>query len=180
MRSSSNLITGSSESRMVELALPHIKKLCYRKWMNLEWEDRVAEASCFFICATRSLPIDSGYFMKDYSTLLPSHMDLLNREAPSRFYKREVSLDHKMVTRNGESACSLYEVLEDHNLDESVIFVEAFLKSLPKQQESIARDLMNGYTKAEIARKYGLLMAELIKLLLQIGQKYKEELWLET
>lgn len=180
MRSFSNLTTGSTESRMVELALPHIKKLCYRKWMNLEWEDRLAEASYFFICATRSFPIDSGHFMKDYSAALIPYMDLLNRKAPPRFYKCEASLDQRMAARNGDSTWSLYEILEDPNLDGSVVFTAAFLRSLPKQQQSILRDWMDGYTKAEIARKYGLLMAELIKLLLQIGQKYKEEFWLET
>ena len=74
------------EGEIFELALSHIEKICCGKWLNLEPDDRASEASYFFICALRSLHLDSGYFTVDYKTALIPYMDELNRKTPSRYY----------------------------------------------------------------------------------------------
>ena len=47
----------TAEDRIVLAALPVIRALCQRRWLNLEYEDRVSEALLLFVEDLRSKPL---------------------------------------------------------------------------------------------------------------------------
>ena len=166
----------NAEEKLLIMAMPHIKKLCYGKWKNLEPEDRVSEALLFFVCAYRSLPINTGHFMSDYVTALTPYMNERNSETPSRYYGRAPSLDQK----HDDSRWSLYEVFQGSVIDETVLPVASFLGSLPARSQSIIDDLMDeDLSREEIAQKYGLPAYAFNGLLETILDDYIQSNWID-
>ena len=70
----------NTEEIALRLAMPHIRKICHGKWLNLEPEDRVSEAAYFFVCAFRSIPLGTGNFIPDYEDALVPYMNEHNRD----------------------------------------------------------------------------------------------------
>ena len=166
------------ENEIVGLAMPHIKKLCYGKWFNLELEDRIIEAAYFFICALRNLPIDSGHFMSDYEDALVPYMNEQNRKEPSRYHRCDRSLDDPGNTNNTDKKWTLYDILSGPDIDQTAVDVDSFLNSLPIWQKNILQDRMiYGYTETQVAHKYGFPNNKLKKVLLKIGDIYQQGQW---
>ena len=165
------------EEEIFLAAAPQIRKLCARKWLNMEPEDRVAEASLFFIRALRSLPHDTGRFMKDYIEQLIPYMDQKNRECPSRLYGA-LSLDEMHPSADGSGAWCRYDAVIGPRTDESAEEVALFLRSLSGRRRMIMQDLLRGgLAKAAIARKYGLTPYMLKQTLQRIWQDYQSGAW---
>ena len=176
-----SLVWENAEAKMLDLAMPHIRKICHGKWSNLEPEDRVAEAAYFFVCAFRSIPIGTGHFMSDYEKALTPYMDEHNRKAPPRYYCRNRSLDKLMPTKNSDDTWSLYDILPGTELDETSFHVTSFLKSLPDKEQAIVNDLMiEGLSKASVARKHKLSGSELAKILNILSYNYQQSHWSEN
>ncbi len=130
-------------------------------------EDRLAEARLAFLAAWRLLPTDTGHFLCDFDKVLDLHM----KEAVRRQNSRTCSLDASL----GETGCTGYTFLAAPAFDESREYVHDFFDSLPQRDHSILSELMDGYPRAEIARKAGLTTYRLNKKLQELGTKYLDE-----
>lgn len=165
----------SLEEKIFLAAEPKIRKTCSGRWLNMEPEDRVAEASFFFIRALRSLPHSTGHFMSDYIDLLIPYMDKKNREYPSH-YRKIFSLDAPLPSSNDSGEWNRYDTNVAPCTDESVEDVKLFLQSLPDWQQMIMHDILyNGLSKSKTAKKHGITLYALTKILLQIGCNYQAE-----
>ena len=166
------------ESEIIQSAIPYIKNLCKRKWTNIEPEDRVAEATYFFLCTLRSIPTNTGCFIQDYEKALIPYMDQINRRYPPRFYGATCSLDSPMPANNGSSQWTLFDSRVGSFFDQSALCVKLFFKSLPSEHRKILYALlMEGLPKSAIARQNGLTVYELKKLLHQIAKNYLQDRW---
>ena len=175
------LIWENAEETMLDLAMPYIKKICRGKWLNLEPEDRIAEAAYFFVCSFRSLPIGTGHFMSDYEKALIPYMDEHNRKAPPRYYGCNQSLDALKFATNGNGTWSLYDILTATEIDETALCVESFLKSLPAKERAIVYDLMiDELPQSTVAHKNKLSDIELSKILNLISFDYQQSHWSES
>ena len=164
-----------TENDIIVAYMPHIKHICQGKWPNLEPEDRESEAVLFFIYALRSLPLDSGNFWEDYCEALVLYMDSLNRRAPSRYYKKEYSLDCPILTHNDKSPMTLLDILESSSQDETTLLVESFMETLELEDKDILHDLMDKVPYAFVARRHHLTVYSLKKRLEKIGMAYIEK-----
>ena len=159
------------EEQALRMAENYIRSLCNRNWTNIELEDRIAEASFFFLCAYRSLPINSGHFLAQYKEALAPYMKKLNASSPYRY--RHSSLDARTPTRTG--SWSLYDQLADSS-DESALTVQEFLGSMDELHRSMILDLMEaGMSRKDVAAKYGLSIYCLNKQLKDLGEQYLQE-----
>lgn len=163
-----------TENDVISVYMPRIKQFCRGKWPNLEPEDRESEAALYFVCALRSFPIACGHFWEDYCNALIPYMDRLNRIAPSRYFKKEDSLDRPINVDHTESEMTLFDILEGSSLDESSLSVESFMKTLSTEDQDIIRNLMKKVPRASVARKHHLSAYALKKRLDEIGKSYIE------
>ena len=168
----------NQEERTILILLPYLKKLCYGKWLNLEPEDRLSEAALFTLCATRSLPLTSGHFIPDLNAAIFPHMKELNRKTPSRFYAQHYSLDRQRATSNGDS-WGLRDVLTGSELDDSVIMIRSYLRSLPCWKRELLLDLAEGLSKSAAARKHQMSVYMLDKTVKQLWEDYQSAKWTE-
>lgn len=169
-----------SENEILKAALPYIRKICCAKWCNIEPEDRVSEASLFFLCALRSLPLNTGYFLKDFEAALKPYMDDLNRKSNSRYYPGTCSLDKNIRDKNNQSSISPYTLIKGGGLDNTRLEVHSFLHSLPIQERCLIYDLMySDLSRAEAAEKYGLSVTEMDEILLLFGKTFIDGKWKE-
>lgn len=166
------------ESEIIQSAIPYIKNLCKKKWTNMEPEDRVAEATYYFLCAIRSIPTNTGCFIQDFEKELIPYMDQINSTYPPRFYSKMCSLDSLTPTNNGSSQWTLYDSRAGSFLDQSALCVKLFFKSLPPEHRKILYALlMEGLPKSAIARQNGLTVYELKKILHRIAENYLQDRW---
>lgn len=167
------------ETQAFLIAEPYLRKLCQNRWKNLEPEDRMGEASLFFVGALRCLPNNSGHFFDELQAQINPHMDELNRKTPSPYYGTSVSLDCPMSARDGDNTWTMLDFLPGKNIDKSRAEVCSFLKALTELNRNIVLDLINGLSKTDTAQKYNLSIYELNKRLEQIGEAYRDGVWQE-
>lgn len=166
------------ETQAILLLMPYLTKLCQGRWQNLEPEDRLSEAVLFTVCAIRSLPINSGHFITDLNARLVPHMDEQNRQAPSRFYGRDRSLDYQISANNCDSSWNLYAILAHPETGYSAVVMRSFLKSLPDWQKNLLCDLQEqGLPKSAAALKYGMSVYKLEKILMKLWADYQSGNW---
>lgn len=163
-----------TENDVILFYMPRIKQFCHGRWPNLEPEDRESEAVFYFICALRSFPLNCGHFWEDYCNALVSYMDHLNRITPSRYFRKEYSLDCTIKTNNCEGEITLFDILEGPGLDESSLSVESFIKALSSEDSAIIHDLIEEIPLAAVAQKHNLSVYSLRKRLYKIGTIYME------
>lgn len=163
----------TAEDRIVLAAIPKIRLLCLGKWLNLEYEDRVAEALLLFVEDLRSKPLTSGHFFKDYRVHLPEHMDELNRKTPSLRFGR-FSLDTPTVGTDRDDVNG-YGILHSRLSDFSRLLAVEFLLSLTDDERQIVCLLMSGYGKQETSRVLDMSVYQLEKFL--DGIRYRYMVW---
>ena len=160
------------------MAMPHIKRISYRKWTNLESDDRVSEANLFFLAAYRSLPIGSGRFMTDYEAALIPHMKELNKKTPSRFYGRSISFDANRRNKSGNGTWSLMDRHVGSKFDVTALSVASFINSLPARDREIIIDLRDrGLSRTAVARNNSISCYMLNKILAKMGSDYLQGKW---
>ncbi len=157
----------ATEEEAVLLIDPYLESRCKGHWCALEMEDRLAEARLVFLITWRMLPPDTGHFLLDFDDALDLHMKEVVRHQNPRTYSLDAVL--------GETGCNGHTFLAASAFDESRQYVRDFLDHLSQKDHSIVRALMDGYSKAEIARKVGISTYQLKKKLRQIGIKYLNE-----
>lgn len=167
------------EAQAFLIVEPFIRKLCRDRWKNLEMDDCLSEAYLFFVSALRSLPNDSGHFLKDFLLVFVPHMNEVNRKTPSSIFGASASLDAPMSTQKGDSTWTLLDIEQGEGIDYSRLEVGSFLKALTEQDRSLVLDLMSGFEKSGTAKKHGLTAYELNKRLVQIGEVYRRCEWKE-
>lgn len=149
----------TAEDRIMEAALPFIQEHCTGRWRNMEYQDRISEASLIFLEDLRTMPLNTGHFLEEYKADLKVKMGELNRRKPSRRY-RFCSLDSLFSGKTGEffDGCRF---ISSPMVDLSVIEVKEFLRSLPVQDREIIALLLDGYSKSEILDKLKSVLASL-------------------
>ena len=162
----------TAEDRIVLAALPVIRALCQRRWLNLEYEDRVSEALLLFVEDLRSKPLTSGHFFKDYRGHLPERMDKLNRETPSLRFSR-FSLD-AIIVGTKDDGVNGYGILRSHLSDFSKLSVAEFISSLTDDERKIVLLRMSGYGKQETSRALDMSVYQLEKALGDIRRHYMD------
>ena len=161
----------TAEDRIVSAAFPRVRLLCQGRWLNLEFEDRVAEAMLFFVETLRSEPLTTGHFFKDYLLLLSAHMDKLNRKTPSMRFGR-FSLDAPVPGTEG--GANGYGILRSRLSDFSRISADAFISSLADDERQIVCLRMSGYGKQETSRVLNMSVYRLEKALGDIRRRYMD------
>lgn len=141
----------NAEARIMEAVFPFIQEHCAGRWRNMEYQDRISEASLIFLEDLRTMPLNTGHFLEEYKADLEVKMGELNRRTPSRRY-RFCSLDSLFSGKTGEFFDG-YRFISSPMVDLSVIEVKEFLRSLSLQNREIIALLLEGYSKSEILGK---------------------------
>lgn len=163
----------TAEDRIILAAIPRIRFLCQGRWLNLEFEDRLAEALLFFVEALRSLPLTTGHFFKDYWELFSAYMDKLNRKTPSLRFGH-FSLDEPLAG-TAENDINGYDIiLHSYLSDFSRPLAEEFISSLTDDEREIVRLRMSGYGKRETSRALDMSVYQLEKMLGNIRRRYTD------
>ncbi len=160
----------TAEDRIILAAIPRIMLVCQGKWLNLEFEDRFAEALLLFIEKLRSEPLTSGHFFKDYLNLLTEYMDKLNRKTPSLQYGH-FSLDAS-ITGPKEDELNGHGILPSGLSDFSRLLAAEFISSLNNEERQIVYLRMYGYGKKEVSRALNMSVYQLEKTLSNIRHHY--------
>ncbi len=160
----------TAEDRIVSAALPIIRVLCQGRWLNLEYEDRVAEALLFFVVMLRSMPLTTGHFFKDYWGYFSEYMDRLNLKTPSMRFGH-FSLD-AIITGAEDDGVNGYGILRSYLSDFSRLSVAEFISSLTDDERQIVLLRMSGYGKQEASRALDLSVYQLEKVLSDIRHHY--------
>ena len=148
----------TAEDRIVLAALPVIRALCQRRWLNLEYEDRVSEALLLFVEDLRSKPLTSGHFFKDYRGHLPERMDKLDA----------------IIVGTKDDGVNGYGILRSHLSDFSKLSVAEFISSLTDDERKIVLLRMSGYGKQETSRALDMSVYQLEKALGDIRRHYMD------
>lgn len=138
----------NAEARIMEAVFPFIQEHCAGRWRNMEYQDRISEASLIFLEDLRTMPLNTGHFLEEYKADLEVKMGELNRRTPSRRY-RFCSLDSLFSGKTGEFFDG-YRFISSPMADLSVIEVKEFLRSLPLQDREIVILLLKGFDIFEI------------------------------
>lgn len=162
----------SAESRIMEAAIPYIRQICFRKWYNLEYQDRVSEACRIFIEDLRSLPLNTGHFLEDYRADMEEKMREINKRTPSLRYGH-CSLDAVFSGKTHEFIDG-YRFVSSPLTDFSVIFVADFLARLPLRNRRILACLLKGFKTAEISEMLGISVAVFNREMGKIRQFYRK------
>ena len=141
----------NAEARIMEAVFPFIQEHCAGRWRNMEYQDRISEASLIFLEDLRTMPLNTGHFLEEYKADLEVKMGELNRRTPSRRY-RFCSLDSLFSGKTGEFFDG-YRFISSPMVNLSVIEVKEFLRSLSLQDREIIALLLEGYSKSEILGK---------------------------
>ena len=163
-----------TENDVLTFYLPRIKQVCYGRWVNLEPEDRHAEAALFFLYVLRRPYLNYKYFWKEYCDALVPHMNHLNRTAPSR-YSKQCSLYRPVSTNYFQEKLILLDVLGRIDSDESLLYVKAFINTLQQEDRTIVCELIAGWSRASVARTHRLSAYALKMRLNKIYESYMEE-----
>ena len=148
----------NAEARIMEAVFPFIQEHCAGRWRNMEYQDRISEASLIFLEDLRTMPLNTGHFLEEYKADLEVKMGELNRRTPSRRY-RFCSLDSLFSGKTGESFDG-YRFISSPMVNLSVIEVKEFLKSLPIRAGEIIVLLLDGYSKSEILEKLNISIGQ--------------------
>ena len=165
-------VSETAEDRIISAALPIIRCLCRGRWLNLEYDDRVAEALLNFVETLRSMPLTTGHFFKDYWDCFSEYMDKLNRKTPSMRFGR-FSLDASIASSE-KGEFDGYSVHPSCLSDFSRPLADAFLSSLPDDERQIVCLRISGYSKQEAARVLNMSVYRLEKTLNNIQWRYVE------
>ncbi len=171
-------MTGAcDENALLLQAQPYLRRLCRKRWIRLEPEDRVAEASLVFILCLRAWPLDTGHFLRDFERVLTSHMDQKTRVLPPRFYGAALSLDEVRQGRGG-SRWNGYHILPGRDPDESGFFVRSFLQALAEEDRDILTALLHEeITREAMAYQLGLSPSQLDAYLAPFWEFYESGRW---
>ena len=118
----------SAEAHIMEAAIPWIRKLCFRRWYNLEYQDRVSEACLIFIENLRTMPLNTGHFLEEFRADLEVKMEEINRRTLSIRFGC-CSLDAAFSPKTGKTFEG-YRLIPSMSTDFTKIEVEEFLRSL--------------------------------------------------
>lgn len=162
----------TAEDRIIAAAIPIIRRLCQGRWLNLEFEDRYAEALLYFVEMLRSMPLTTGHFFKDYLDRVSAYLDKLNRKTPSMRFGH-FSLDAPIAGSEGDEIDG-YCVLPSCISDFSKPLADAFISSLPDDERRIVCLRMSGCSKQEAARELNMSAYRLEKALDSIQRRYTE------
>ena len=146
--------TKTAEARIMEAAIPSIRKHCLGKWYNLEYQDRVSEASLIFLEDLRTMPLNTGHFLEEYKADLRVKMGEINRRTPSLRYS-SCSLDSLFSGKTGEFFDG-YRFISSPMTDPSVFEVKEFLRSLPIWDMEIVILLLKGFDRFEIREELNM------------------------
>ncbi len=166
----------ASEESALQLAEPYLLKLCRDHWKYIEFDDRLSELQYLFICAWRQLPTNTGHFLKDFEQAVTPYMDQLNRAAAVRFFKLR-SFDGAIKndpSRFEPKKFTFHSVIQSKD-DHTQAVVDDFLSRQSKRERDILRSLLDGRSKASIAREHGLSLYRLNRLLEALGNTYLKE-----
>ena len=163
--------TKTAEARIMEAAIPSIRKHCLGKWYNLEYQDRVSEASLIFLEDLRTMPLDTEHFLEELSADLDVKMGEINRRTPSLRYG-SCSLDILFSGKTGEFFDG-YRFISSPMTDLSVIEVKEFLGSLPVRAREIIVLMLEGYSKSEILDKLNISIGQFEREREEIRCRYK-------
>ncbi len=159
-----------SEARIVEAALPLIRRLCVGRWGHLEYEDRVAEACLIFLEDLRTFPLNTGHFLQDYCADLDLQMREKNRGMASLRYGK-ISLDTMGIGKNGEPIDG-YRFIASKLTDFTSIFANDFLSRLTPRYEHILALIIDGYSRSEVRRRLGISKTEYEQRMNRIRHMY--------
>ncbi len=165
----------ASEEEALQIVQPYLQALCRDHWRYLEYEDRLGEVQYLFVCAWRQLPTNTGHFLRDFEQICYPYMEELNKTACARYFK-ERSMDSGIICRRKESTptFNLHQLLAMKE-DGTEPQVEEFLSSLAPAEQDILRALLEGQTRAELARRAGVSSYRLGRMLEALGQRYLEQ-----
>lgn len=165
----------SAETHIMEAAIPSIRKLCLRKWHNLEYQDRVSEACRIFLEDLRTMPLNTGHFWEEFRADLEIKMGEINRCSPSiRF--GHYSLDAVFSQRTGKTFEG-YQLIPSTLTDFAKSEVDDFLLGLPLQARKILILSMKGYEPPEIAGMLDISIPQLNQEMEEIRRLFR--LWNE-
>lgn len=160
------------EEKAIALFDQHIDDLCLHRWQNIEPEDRKVEALLVFCYALRTFPLQSGHFWKSFTDMLIAHMDEVNRKTPSLRFSRVLSLDQVYRATNLDSGVTLMDFLSDTQQDETQLYVQIFIESLPAPLQRLLCLLLNETPVRQILSTLGCTPGELRRMKHAIAQLY--------
>jgi len=166
------------EEMLFQQVQPYLRKLCLKRWLNLELEDRIAEANLVFCHCLRTWPLDTGHFLRDFERVFTSYMTCKDRDAPSRYHRREFSLDETHESRNGSASWKGYHILPGRPFDETGLYVKCFLQGLPPEERAILRELLScDVSRTAVAEKHHMTRRELKERLAALWTEYETGRW---
>ena len=160
------------ESQAYCLFQKRIKEICRDKWLFMEYEDRISEASFVFCVALRIFSTRGGSFWQDYLNLLGIHMQ--NKRPQHQNSRYCLSLD-KPVRASDNSAYpfTLLDLLIAREPDDTLSDVQCFLGTLSSKQQEILNLLMDGKTHKNVCMRANMTSDELHQQLRIIGEDYR-------
>ncbi len=165
----------TAEARIMEAAIPSIRRLCLGKWDNLEYQDRVSEACRIFLEDLRTMPLNTGHFLEEFRADLEVKMGELNRRTPS-FRFDHYSLDAAFSNKTGETFDG-YCLIPSTPTDLTRSEVDEFLLSLSPLARRILTLSMRGHEPSEMAEGFGISISQIDQEMEEIRQLYN--LWNE-
>lgn len=160
----------TAEARIMEAAVPAIRKLCEGRWEKLEYQDRVSEACRIFLEALRTMPLNTGRFLEEFRADLEVKMDELNRRAPSPRFDH-CSLDAVFSDKTGETFEG-YCLIPSTPTDFTGSEVNEFLLSLPPLARGILTLSMRGHEPSELAEMFGISISRIDQEMEEIRRLY--------
>ena len=164
----------TAEARIMEAAIPSIRRLCLGKWNNLEYQDRVSEACQIFLEDLRTMPLNTGRFLEEFRADLEVKMSELNRRTPSPRFDH-CSLDAVFSNKTSETFEGY--CLVPSTADLSKPEVDEFLQSLPPRARNILTLRMKGHEPSEMAEMFGVSISQIDHEMAEIRRLY--DLWNE-
>ena len=137
-----------AETRILEAAIPSIRKICWRKWGKTEYQDRVSEACLIFLEDLRTMRLNTGHFLEEVRADLEVKMGELNRRTPSPRFDH-CSLDAFASRKTGETFDGK-RFFPSKLTDPSAVEVKEFLEHLPPRSRAIVELLLEGFDESEI------------------------------
>ena len=165
------------EEETLSLFIPHIEQYCDGRWMNMELEDRILEASYVFVQALRNFAWISGHFWQDYLSRLCPYMDALNKQTPSPRYPRTLSMDKEYAVPGSSKGTSLHGIVKGSDINHQLMELSFFLESLPPADRRIVSSLADGTPKHHVAAEHGYTIRQLNNHLANLAERYHDADW---
>ena len=165
------------EEEALSLFTTHIEQYCHGRWINMELEDRILEASYVFVQALRSFAWISGHFWQDYLSLLCPYMDALNKQTPSLRYPRTLSLDKEYASPGNSKGVSLHSTVRGSGINHQLMELSFFLESLTSADRRMVASLADGTPKHRVAAEHGYTIRQLNNHLSNLAKRYHDAEW---